>query len=152
MPTNFGQCYVKHFYISKNLSGMGILVENFKTISHESSLLEHLVSVVKRSYRIGIEALTVNNIYQKQSAICCSFFGRPVFAGLHVQNIGTGKWSCDFSSVWDTSDIFANLVFQMPSQIIFSSETDIFYILLTVSSQSWKILNFHNGCCRFETG
>ena len=79
MPTNFGQCYAKHFYISKNLSGMGILVENFKKISLESSLLEHLVSVVKRSYRIGIEALTVNNIYQKQSAICCSFFWETGF-------------------------------------------------------------------------
>ena len=33
MPTNFGQCYVKHFYRSKNLSGMGILVENFKAIN-----------------------------------------------------------------------------------------------------------------------
>ena len=79
VPTNIGQCYGKHFYISKNLSGMGILVENFKTISQESSLLEHLVSVVKMSYRISIEALTVNNIYQKQSAICCSFFWETGF-------------------------------------------------------------------------
>ena len=79
MPTNFGQCYVKHFYRSKNLSGMGILVENFKAISQESSLLEHLVSVVRMSYRISIEVLTVNNIYQKQSAICCSFFWETGF-------------------------------------------------------------------------
>ena len=41
---------------------MGILVQNIKTISQESSFLDHLVSVAKMSYLISIEAPTVNNI------------------------------------------------------------------------------------------
>ena len=62
MATNFGQYYVKYFFRSKNLSGMGILVQNVKTISQESSFLDHLVSVVKMSYLISIKAPAVNNI------------------------------------------------------------------------------------------
>ena len=36
MPTNFEQLYVKHFFISKNLSSMDILVENVKTVKNQA--------------------------------------------------------------------------------------------------------------------
>ena len=37
MPKNFGQCYMKNFEIAKNLIDEGMLVQNFKAISQESS-------------------------------------------------------------------------------------------------------------------
>ena len=58
------QCYVKHFYISKNLSSMGMLVQNVKTISQESSSSDHLLSVVKMSYLISIKNQYCSTIEQ----------------------------------------------------------------------------------------
>ena len=58
---------------------MGIFVKNFKAISQESSLLEHLVSAVRMSYRISIEALTVNNILPKTIRDLLFFFWETGF-------------------------------------------------------------------------
>ena len=126
---------------------MDILVKNVKTISQESSFLNYLVSVVKMSYLISIDALkqhlepnTIHNLLL--------FLGRTVSTGLYVENLGPGKCSCNSSSVWDKSDIFANLVFQMRFQIIFSplklssfkfsshyqDQVENFYVFTTVSA------------------
>ena len=64
----------------------------------------------------------LNNIYnQIQFTICWVLFGKPVFAGFYIQNIGLGKYSCKFCSVWDKSDTFANLNFQMSFKVVFFS-------------------------------
>ena len=50
------------FYKQKPIRYGGKLVQNVKTISQESSFLDHLVSAVEISYLISIEASPINNI------------------------------------------------------------------------------------------